>query len=67
MKLNPKQILERAGQIRIQLKKEPSIYSGEDWTPARPIESTQVRALCMAICEALNENETKTKSKKVKS
>lgn len=59
MKLDPNEILERAGQIRGQLKRKIDLQN-QHLCVSCPIESTQVKALCMAICEALNKEQNDT-------
>lgn len=61
MKLDPNKIIERAGQLRFSLKTGLPHNCAVEPEDAQ-IESTQVKALCFAICEALNDKTYDTTS-----
>lgn len=55
MKLNHEEILKRAGEIQHEwLRDDPRMAFRAPETIPTQIDSTQVKALCQAICEALN-------------
>lgn len=59
MKLNPEHVLERTSQILYRLKNglpNPTFRHEDEPDPVLPVQSTQVQALCFAICEALNKD-----------
>ena len=62
MKIDHKKVLDRAGEIYTELKQEK--YNTA--IPWMNIKSDQVKAICQALCEAINTQNTRTGKSKEK-